>query len=155
MIVFRLSSASHASSLDGGGARIYGGRWNNPGTAVIYTSSSKALCNAEILANHIHTVVPVGTKIVEIKFNGRKVKRIPKSELPVDWNNPTHPSSTRNIGDSFVAEGKYIAMRVPSAAVEGEFNYILNPLHPDFHSVIIKSIKDFNFDPRLVTFISP
>ena len=69
--------------------------------------------------------------------------------LPKDWNTFPHPDSTQKIGDKFLRENKFLVMKVPSAAVQGEFNYIINPRHINFPEVEIKIIEKFTFDDRL------
>jgi RES domain-containing protein len=36
-----------ARAFDGEGARLHGGRWNNPGLRVVYVSSSRSLVSAQ------------------------------------------------------------------------------------------------------------
>ena len=48
MIVYRLSKGKYHRDLSGKGAEINGGRWNSKGTALLYTSQSRALTFAEI-----------------------------------------------------------------------------------------------------------
>jgi len=40
-------------------------------------------------------------------------------------------------------------LKVPSAIVPEESNYLLNPRHPDFHELTVDLPKQFNFDRRL------
>lgn len=40
-------------------------------------------------------------------------------------------------------------MKVPSAVVQGDFNYLINPQHPDFKKVKIIKKEKFSFDQRL------
>jgi hypothetical protein len=35
--------------------------------------------------------------------------------------------------------------------VSGEFNYLLNPTHPDFKRVRVGKAEPFTFDPRLAS----
>jgi RES domain-containing protein len=71
------------------------------------------------------------------------------SELPADWKVFPHPNSTQLIGDRFLSEGKYLVMKVPSAAVQGDSNYLINPSHPLFYEVSILESVPFEFDERL------
>ena len=77
------------------------------------------------------------------------VLEIDVSSLPKDWKSFPHPHSTQVIGDNFVAAGKYLLMKVPSAVVQGDFNYLINPAHNLFPKVKIKSTELFEFDERL------
>jgi RES domain-containing protein len=40
-------------------------------------------------------------------------------------------------------------LKVPSAIIDLEYNYLLNPAHPDFEKIKIRSVNKFTFDPRL------
>ena len=49
---WRITKARHAATaFTGGGAKAYGGRWNSPGTAVVYTAGSISLAILEMLVN--------------------------------------------------------------------------------------------------------
>ena len=50
MQVWRICSRRH-QRFDGEGARLYGGRWNYAGTAVVYTSASLALAALELFVH--------------------------------------------------------------------------------------------------------
>jgi RES domain-containing protein len=41
-------------------------------------------------------------------------------------------------------------MRVPSAVIRGEFNYVLNPRHPAFAQLRIGKPTSFTFDRRVL-----
>jgi RES domain-containing protein len=41
-------------------------------------------------------------------------------------------------------------LEVPSVIVERESNYLLNPTHPDFSSLVIGEPEPFTFDERLL-----
>ena len=55
MILFRLAKQKYSDDLSGLGAELTGGRWNNKGTRILYTSDSRALCTAEIAVH-----MPIG-----------------------------------------------------------------------------------------------
>ncbi len=46
-------------------------------------------------------------------------------------------------------ENKYCILKVPSAVVKGDFNYLLNPYHMDFKKVESINFHKFPFDIRL------
>lgn len=50
MTIYRLTRRIHAA-LSGEGARVYGGRWNSPGFAVVYTAAEPALAVLETLVH--------------------------------------------------------------------------------------------------------
>jgi len=53
------------------------------------------------------------------------------------------------MGDAWIKSGRPAALRVPSVIVPGEFNYLLNPRHPDFSNLKFGEPAAFLFDPRL------
>ncbi|MBM2839324.1 MAG: family phosphorylase, partial [Deltaproteobacteria bacterium] len=59
MDLFRIAKTKYINDLSGNGARVYGGRWNEKGVAVIYTSESRALAALEFL---VHTPMALAPK---------------------------------------------------------------------------------------------
>lgn len=150
MIVFRLSKSKHSRDLSGKGAEKFGGRWNSKGVAVLYTSDSRALCTAEIAVHTPLGNLPFDYEVTLIKIpENTIIPELEISELPADWKSIPHSHSTQEIGDKFVDEEKFVALKVPSAVVQGEFNYLINPAHPDFRSITIEKTESFCFDERL------
>jgi len=150
MIVFRLSKQKFASDLSGKGAEKSGGRWNSQGTALVYTSESRALCTTEIAVHTPLGNLPLDYQLISIEIPGYiQIMELAAEELPLKWKSIPHSHSTQVIGDNFVSEGKFLVLKVPSVVVPGEYNYLLNPNHPEFNKVKIKSIEPFNFDERL------
>lgn len=149
MIVFRLSKAKFARDLSGKGAEIAGGRWNSKGIPVLYTSASRALCTTEIAVHTPLGNVPMDYHIISIKIPDASVYELPETKLPKDWKEFPHSLSTQEIGDRFVRESKFLVMRVPSAVVQGDFNYIINVRHADFSKIKITETLPFSFDERL------
>ena len=147
MIVYRLSKEIYANDLRGKGAEIAGGRWNSKGNAALYTGQSIALCVTEIAVHIPLGILPKDYRLVHIEVpdgDYYEPKRLPK-----DWNVFPHIHDTQKLGDKFIKDNKNLVMKIPSAAVQGEFNYIINPRHPDFSKIKIKKIEKFTFDDRL------
>jgi len=150
MIVFRLSKSKHSKDLSGKGAEKFGGRWNSKGVALLYTSDSRALCTAEIAVHTPLGNIPFDYEVVLIKIpDNIIIPELEISELPGDWKSIPHSHSTQEIGDKFIDDGKFLAIKVPSAVVQGEFNYLINPDHTDFKSISIEKTETFTFDSRL------
>ncbi len=147
MIVYRLSKEIYANDISGRGAEIAGGRWNSKGQTALYTAQSIALCVTEIAVHIPLGILPKDYRLVHIEIPD--VEFFEHKRLPKDWNTFPHPDSTQKIGDKFFRENKFLLMKVPSAAVQGEFNYIINPRHINFSEVKIKKIEKFTFDDRL------
>lgn len=150
MIVFRLSKSKYSKDLSGSGAEKTGGRWNSKGKALIYTSSSRALCVAEIAVHTPFGILPKDYELIAIGIpDETSTQEIKKSDLPKDWHSFPHSNSTQTFGDTFISQNKYLVLKVPSAVVQGDFNYLINPKHPDSTKIKIISIESFQFDERL------
>jgi RES domain-containing protein len=74
---------------------------------------------------------------------------VPKS-VPRDWRHMPVPASTRRFGDAWASEARSLVLRVPSAVISGEFNYLINPRHVDFARLEIGQPERFSFDRRLL-----
>jgi RES domain-containing protein len=150
MIVFRLCSAAFPDFLSGNGASIAGGRWNTKGMKMVYTSSSRSLCTAELAVHLPLGIIPVNFMIVSIEIPARiKILALPEDKLPQNWRKFPYPSSTQILGNDFIKQNKSAVCKVPSAVVPGDFNFLLNPSHKDFHLIKVKQTVKFEFDERL------
>lgn len=149
-MVWRLCAAKYgATAFSGEGAELYGGRWSPAGVPIAYCSESRALAVVEVLANaeerdrlfarewvFASAEVPAG--LIE------KPARFPKN-----WRAYPHGRETQMIGSEWAKARCSAVLRVPSAVVPGEFNYLLNPAHPEFAKVKVGQPEPFSFDPRL------
>ena len=147
MIVYRLSKGQYANDLSGKGAELVGGRWNSRGNAMLYTSQSIALCVTEIAVHVPLGILPKDYQLIHIEIPDEDLLEMKR--LPKDWQSFPHSNSTQMIGDKFLKEHKHLVFKVPSAAVQGEFNFLINPSHKNFNQIKIVKLEDFNFDERL------
>jgi RES domain-containing protein len=149
MIVFRLIKQKYSPDWTGRGAERIGRRWNSKGIPMIYTSESRALCTAEVSVNlslgSLERVYEIMTILIpdEIIIFGI----LPK-DLPSGWKFFPYKEITPNIGDQFILQNKHSVMKVPSAVVPGDFNYLINPRHPDFGRIEIIKTEPYEFDVR-------
>ncbi len=142
--VYRLVRSERAGeALSGEGARLYGGRWNPPGVAVVYSSESRALA---ILETFVHLTLEARTMrfvlcTIELPARARvarhRVKRTPPSL-----------EASQEVGREWLLGVATLALVVPSAIVPHEANYVLNVNHPQFARLVVKHAR-FSFDDRL------
>lgn len=138
------------SAFDGEGARAYGGRWNSPGVAVVYVASTRSLAALE-MAVHLDRATLLGSFVlIPCEFDERFVTIVDPGSLPADWRTSPPRSELGAIGDTWVAELRSAVLAVPSAIIDGETNFLLNPAHPDFARIRIGEFEDFEFDRRLI-----
>lgn len=84
------------------------------------------------------------------KFDEALVERVNASSLPANWRDYPITPETQAFGDEWLRSGRSVVLEIPSAVVDIEQNYLLNPAHPDFTKVTISTPMMFVFDPRLL-----
>ncbi len=150
MRVFRLIRKKYGIELSGKGAAISGNRWNSKGTELIYCADSRALAMAEVAVHLSLSILPKDYMMVEIDIPiSVSTASLAIDNLPQRWNSFPHLLDTQKIGDDFVSARKNCVLKVPSAVVPGDFNFLINPHHPDFTAIKIVGQEDFPFDSRL------
>ncbi|MFY9243469.1 MAG: RES family NAD+ phosphorylase [Polaribacter sp.] len=150
MKVFRLSKKKYATELNGKGAAKFNNRWNTKGTEIIYTAESRALAMAEVAVHLTIATLPKDFVMITIDISKNIIiKELDSKELDKNWNANPSNSETQKIGDLFIDAMKYCILKVPSAVVKGDFNYLINPHHKDFKKIKIIDIINFPFDDRL------
>ena len=150
VVAWRLCAAKYANTaFSGDGARLYGGRWSPAGIAVVYAAESRALAVVEILANvdDAEVLFDVAWVLVSAEIPTTLIES--PARLPETWRQFPHPPETQALGSEWARTKKSAVLRVPSAVVPGEFNFLLNPGHDDFKRVKIGEPEPFAFDPRL------
>lgn len=150
LTVWRIVKAKHAASaFDGEGARRSGGRWTSAGRRAVYTSSTIALATLEILV-HLDSTVPLPAyRLIEATIPESLVTAIETKSLPSNWRQYPAPPELHVIGDDWLHRQDSAVLKVPSALVAVEYNYLINPQHPDFPKITIGTPVSFPVDPRL------
>lgn len=150
MRCYRICRAAYAE-LDGEGARLFGGRWNNEGRAAVYTASSIALAGLEYLIHVDIEDVPGDLVLLTIELpDGITERRIEVASLPIGWQTAKGVAACQAIGDQWLAHGTEATLRVPSAAIPEEENILINPHHPEARDVAVRHRRPFTFDARLL-----
>jgi RES domain-containing protein len=132
---------------------VEGARWNLPGTPVVYATATLGLALLEFLVH----LDPSDIDITQLELETRSAEipsdvafyEVPTKALPRQWNAVPWSASSQAFGTRLLQEGRYATIAVPSVVVPSERNYLLNPLHPDFHKIKLGSPKPFILDRRL------
>lgn len=147
--VWRITDHKYANSaFSGEGARLWGGRFNSPGTPAVYTSGSLSLAVLEILVqinerSHLQNKVLFRADIPE-----KLIQTLSRNQLPDQWNHIPAAKSSQVYGDQWIASKKSPVLRVPSVVVPQEYNFVLNPLHQAFGKIDISDVQPIPLDPR-------
>lgn len=150
MILYRIARCQYVNDLSGTGARLYGGRWSSIGRAVVYLASSSSLAVLEVLVHLQPLLLPDDYCRMEVEVPDNLIESVTIDELPAAWRDISPPQTLTRFGDSFIKEGKYLLLKVPSSIVPSEYNYLLNPAHPGMNKVKLLTREPFDFDSRLV-----
>lgn len=149
MILYRIGRTKYAHDLTGEGARLNGGRWNHKLIPCLYTSQSRSLAVLEYTVNVNIEDIPRALSITTVEMPDSNIFSLSAKDLPGDWQESPAPSSTKDFGTQLLREAKYPIIRIPSAVIPEEFNYLLNPLHRDSAKFKIVSVVDFVYDVRI------
>lgn len=77
------------------------------------------------------------------------IQHVEERDLPNNWQSSPPPLELQQIGNLWIQNQRSAVLRVPSAVISGEYNYLLNPQHADFHQIQFGNVQPFRFDERL------
>jgi|SRR3989338_6237004 len=150
MRVWRLSSKRYPLP-DGEGARLYGGRWNLPGTAIVYTSATLSLAALEMLVHTDSDLLPKDLIVRAADIPEQLgIEMINENELPPNWRDYPAPEALQALGTEWIGRGQAAVLSVPSVVICEERNYLLNPAHADFAKISWSEADPFRWNPRLL-----
>ena len=138
------------TAFDGTGAAREPGRWNKRGQKVVYTADSQALAVLELIVHADPGLVSLYV-LIPCSFNESLVEVLNPSTLPRGWNRLVDPNweILQQIGGAWITSRRCAVLRVPTAIVPEQYNYLLNPEHPDFSKIQRGTPIKFEPDPRL------
>ncbi|RZJ69382.1 RES family NAD+ phosphorylase [Flavobacterium sp.] len=153
MKVFRIEREKYLkTTLSGIGASTSEGfRWNSFNTRIVYTAETRALATLEVAVHlDLSEDLPTDRFYVEIDIpDNIQILEVDLEVLPEGWDSKPPILVTQLIGDAFANRNEAAVLKVPSAVVPYEFNYLINPNHADFkHVKVLKTVK-MQFDSRL------
>ena len=86
MEVFRLARYARRHDLSGYGAYLYGGRWNLPGRALLYTAGQRALALLETLVHLPVQDLPDDMHLLTLEVPDDASREVVAlADLPADW----------------------------------------------------------------------
>lgn len=153
MRVYRIEREKYLeTTLTGTGAAMTEGyRWNSLNTYLVYTAESRALAMLEVSVHlDLSEDLPADRHYVEIEIpDDVEILELGEADLPDNWNAKPPALETQYIGDDFVLQNEAAVLKVPSAIVAREYNYLINPKHPDAKRITVISVESLIFDSRL------
>ena len=150
MELFRISVKEHSRKLTASGSS---NRWNKRGEYVLYTGEARSLSTLELVV-HRNAVKPeVGYElmVISIPDDDKYLKTIRTTDLPVDWRNLSAYTVLQEIGSQWYSRKESLVLKVPSAVIPQESNYIINTRHEAFENEV-KLVRNepYFWDDRLL-----
>ena len=148
MITYRLTTGKFANDISGTGAKLNGGRWNPVGIGVLYTSEFISLAILEILVRASKNTSPDSYTLTSFEIPDKNIIQVEIKKLLVEWEYDINYS--QEIGKKFLMANRSLCLKVPSAIVHQENNFLLNPLHIDFKKIKIVESELLKLDKRVL-----
>jgi RES domain-containing protein len=150
MEVFKICREEYASQLKASGVAI---RWNFRGQYVIYTASSISLATLELVVRR-NSITPLNNykvMVISIADDDSLITQVHLNELTENWRTLAAYSSLQEIGSKWYTTQRTLILKVPSAVIPYEYNYVINTEHPDYNRKV-KFVKDEDYfwDKRLL-----
>ncbi len=150
MQVYRIAIEKYAYALHASGRPA---RWNEKNQFVLYTSSSRSLCTLELLVRRatIKGMIPYKIMLIDLKISEQQIQTIKLKDLGDNWRTTSAYPVLRERASNWYKSLDALILRVPSAVIPQEENFIINTVHPDFKKAakLVKT-EDFLWDERLL-----
>lgn len=150
MQVFRICNEQYANQLTSSGIA---NRWNKKGQFVVYTGATRSLATLELIV-HRGAVTPIKNNkvmIVEIEDSPNLIENLSIENLPDNWRSISAYAQLQEIGSDWYSQSKSLVLKVPSAVIPYEFNFVINTEHPNFQKKVrLLRCEDYFWDSRLI-----
>ena len=150
MEVFRISKEVYSRTLSSSGSA---NRWNTKSQQVIYAGSSRSLSSLELVV-HRGSIQPSALykmMVISIADEDYLIKQIQSKDLPANWRSLGGYAALQQMGSSWYSRQESLVLKVPSAIIVYEYNYVINTEHPEFsRSVQLVRTEDYFWDSRLL-----
>lgn len=147
MVIIRIALKKYSKELYAPGVQ---GRWNSEGKKVIYTASTLSLAALESMFrrkgcgyNNDYATMLINAP------DDIGITEIDTSSLPKGWNHPFDYSVCQSLGDEWYEKEETPLLKVPSAIIPMDYNYVINTRHKDYKQIKLIGVTDFIPDPRI------
>jgi RES domain-containing protein len=154
VFLYRISLTAFADQIDGEGAKLYGGRWNQVGDSVLYTAETLSLAVLETIV-HVDQRRKMERSLLVLSAPDDSCSET-LTDLPADWHVYPYPAATANVGSQWIKEKRSLLLKVPSSVTAQldqdlwQYNVLVNPNHPDFHKITVNRLIKWQPDKRLL-----
>jgi RES domain-containing protein len=147
MVIIRIALKKYSRELFAPGVS---GRWNSEGKKVIYGSETLSLASLETMIRR--NGAGFGNNFASMFINvpdDLKISEIEDQSLPKGWNDPLDYSICQSLGDDWYNGKATPLLKVPSAVIPREYNYVINTSHVDIEKIKLIDVTEFIPDPRI------
>ncbi len=143
-----------ADDLSGTGAKLTGGRWNRPGTALVYAAESIALAALETVV-HLTGGTPLPLNRILVRIDVPAAEWAARAVFDrtagagVGWDVEPPGIVSLDWGDAWAAAGTSLLAEVPSVVVPEASNVLINPAHPALATLRVTRVRRWTYDGRL------
>lgn len=90
--------------------------------------------------------------VISVADEDKLVRQVHLDELPDDWRAPAAYPELQNLGSNWYQKKETLLLKVPSAVIIREYNYLINTGHPDFVGKLsVVRNEDYFWDERLLS----
>jgi RES domain-containing protein len=147
MEVFRIAAPRYAQVLTASGVA---NRWNTAGQYVLYTAANASLACLENVVHRGAEGLQAPFKLMRLEIPDQLlIEEVTLNLLPAGWQQVASYAQCQEIGAAWYQLRRSAVLKVPSAIIAFEANYLLNTGHPDFGQVKLLGAEDFVFDSRI------
>ncbi|OAP40338.1 RES family NAD+ phosphorylase [Sinorhizobium americanum] len=145
---FRIGDPNGAYPIfDATGSTIATGRWNAPGTPVIYTSEHYSTAVLEKLV-HGSGRLPPNQHYVQVTIPRGVTYEVFSTAAMAGWDSMPAVAS-KEFGEAWCLQKRSALLIVPSVVARLDQNIIINPAHPDFPRITVSLHQPVYWDKRL------
>jgi len=149
MKIYRITTSTYINDFSGTGAKLYGGRWNEKGTPVLYCAQHISLAILELLVHFDGLTIPNNLKLLTLDIPKTEILEFSQHEFKRVLNSKDAEFKFKNEGMKWIKNSKSLVLKVPSVIVYEEFNFLINPLHQNINKLKKSNIKDIDLDKRM------
>ena len=147
--VWRVVTQRYAeTAFSGEGARLYGGRWNPKGLAMVYTAQTQSLALLEMLVQD--APLHASYMMIPVRVPERVILHLDQNSMPADWRELSGRHDLQHLGAAWIHAATSAVLAVPSAVVPAVLYYLLNPAHAVYASLEVGARTEWLTDQRLM-----
>lgn len=150
MEVYRIAKEKYSKELVASGLA---NRWNKDNQFLLYSGSSRSLATLELVVRRKSIALADDYRVMIISIADEEQLLISVSQvnLPENWRGIIAYSKLQEIGSNWYKSRQSLILKVPSAIISQEYNYLINTKHPNFLSkVSLVRTEKYFWDERLI-----